>query len=80
MNIEELMEMEDKRQSIESEINSLISSLDAPTSPIGDWKITKIYEARLKNEKDPYDFDDLSKKRQEVRDKINELQKELDSL
>ena len=35
------------RERIESEIRTLQSKLDAPTSDIGDWKIIKIYEARL---------------------------------
>ena len=71
--MEEMMERERK----ESEIRTLISSLDAPTSPIGDWKVVKIYEARLKGEPDPYDYDKLAEKRQKVRDRINELQVEL---
>lgn len=70
-------ELEMKRDSIESEIRGLVSSLDAPTSSIGDWKIVKIYEARLKGEDDPYDYDELAQKRQEARDRINELQAEL---
>lgn len=70
-------ELEMKRDSIESEIRGLVSSLDAPTSDIGDWKIVKIYEARLKGEDDPYNYDELAEKRQTVRDKINELQAEL---
>lgn len=70
-------ELEMKRNSIESEIRALVSSLDAPTSDIGDWKIVKIYEARLKGEADPYDYDELAQKRQEARDRINELQAEL---
>ena len=62
---------------IESEIRTLQSKLDAPTSDIGDWKIIKIYEARLSGESDPYNFDELKAARQAVRDKINELQAQL---
>ena len=66
------------RERIESEIRTLQSKLDAPTSDIGDWKIIKIYEARLSGESDPYNFDELKAARQAVRDKINELQAELE--
>lgn len=66
------------RERIESEIRTLQSKLDAPTSDIGDWKIIKIYEARLSGENDPYNFDELKAARQAVRDKINELQAQLE--
>lgn len=48
--------------------------LSCSESPVGDWKVIKIYEARMAGEEDPYDFDDLKSQRQAVRDKINELQ------
>lgn len=67
-----------ERDRIESEIRILVSSLDAPTSDIGDWKIVKIYEARLKGEPDPYDYEELAARRQEARDRINELQQQLE--
>ena len=66
------------RERIESEIRTLQSKLDAPTSDIGDWKIIKIYEARLSGESDPYNYEELKAARQAVRDKINELQAELE--
>lgn len=65
------------RERTESEIRTLQSKLDAPTSDIGDWKIIKIYEARLSGESDPYDYEELKAARQAVRDKINELQAQL---
>ena len=68
------------RERIESEIRTLQSKLDAPTSDIGDWKIIKIYEARLSGESDPYNYEELKAARQAVRDKINELQTELETL
>jgi hypothetical protein len=40
----------------------------------------KIYEARLKGEEDPYDYEELSAQRQEARDRINELQAQLAEL
>ena len=66
------------RKRIESEIRTLQSRLDAPTSDIGDWKIIKIYEARLSGESDPYNYEELKAARQAVRDKINELQAQLE--
>lgn len=68
------------RERIESEIRTLQSKMDAPTSNIGDWKIIKIYEARLSGESDPYDYEELKAARQAARDKINELQAELETL
>ena len=68
------------RERIESEIRTLQSKLDAPTSDIGDWKIIKIYEARLSGESDPYNYEELKAARQAVRDKINELQAKLETL
>ena len=65
------------RERIESEIRTFQSKLDAPTSDIGDWKIIKIYEARLSGESDPYNYEELKAARQAVRDKINELQAQL---
>ena len=65
------------RERIESEIRTLQSKLDAPTSDIGDWKIIKTYEARISGESDPYNFEELKAARQAVRDKINELQAQL---
>lgn len=78
--MEEEMKKQMEKDSVESQIRALVSSLDAPTSPIGDWKIIKIYEARLKGEDDPYDYEELDKQRQKVRDKINELQKKLKTM
>lgn len=77
---EEEMKKRMERESKESEIRVLVSKLDAPTSDIGDWKVVKIYEARLAGKPDPYDYDELSAKRQAVRDKINEIQAELEDM
>lgn len=54
--------------------------LSSATSEIGDYRIIKTYEARLNNEKDPYDTKSILAKRQEIRDKINALQQKLDTL
>jgi hypothetical protein len=73
--MEEMMDIE--RQNKESQIQTLISRLQAPTSDIGDWKIVKCYEAKLQNKEMPYDLDTLLAQRQAVRDEINRLQAEL---
>ncbi len=64
----------------QQEIYNLKTELSGENSEIGDYKIFKTYEARLKGEEDPYDTDQLLKDRQAVRDKINQLQKELEEL
>lgn len=69
----EQMEEQEKRQSI---IN-MTCDLSSPASKYGDWKIAKIYEARLNGEPDPYNADELIAKRQEIRDSINATRKEL---
>lgn len=65
---------------LNAELASLMSGLSANTSDYGDWKIIKIYEARLKKEADPYDFEKLSAKREQVRQRINEIQSQLAQL
>lgn len=72
MDNEQIKEQE-KRQSI---IN-MTCDLSSPASEYGDWKIAKIYEARLNGEPDPYNADELIAKRQEIRDSINATRKEL---
>lgn len=64
-------------QTRQQEIINLTSLLSSTQSDIGDWKITKTYEARLKGEDDPYDTENLIAARQEIRDRINKLQEQL---
>ena len=65
----------------QQEIINLMSDLTSPVSEIGDYKIIKCYEASISGQKTmPYDLPSLLEKRQEVRDKINELQAEVESL
>jgi len=54
-------------------------TLQSFDSSVGDYKVMKTYEARLKGEADPYDTDDLIAKRKAVRDEINKLQAELET-
>ena len=72
-NEKEQKEEQEKRQSI---IN-MTCDLSSPVSEYGDWKIAKIYEARLNGEPDPYNADELIAKRQEIRESINATRKEL---
>ena len=69
-----------KRNALNAEKAQLMSSLAANTSPIGDWKVTKIYEARMRGEADPYDFEALATQRQEVRNRLNVISVELAKL
>jgi len=71
----ELYEQMERKQ---DKINFLKGLLTSTESPVGDWKVIKIYEARLKGVADPYDLDALVANRQQVRDKINEVQAEED--
>ena len=72
------MERRMEREQKESEIRTLINKLSATSSDIGDWKVVKCYEAKLQEKSMPYDLDELMAERQKVRDKINELQEELE--
>lgn len=66
-----------ERNALNAERAQLVSSLSANTSDIGDWKVIKCYEARLKGEEDPYDFNVLANARQAARERINEIDVEL---
>ena len=70
----------DKRNELNAELAQLMSNLSANTSPIGDWKVIKIYEARLNGEEDPYDYAELAEARQAARMRINAIQDELKNL
>ena len=70
----------DLRNALNAEKAQLMSSLSANTSPIGDWKIMKIYEARMKGEADPYNFEELTAQRQAARERISDINIELDRL
>lgn len=71
---------EEKRMNLQQEIINLKTQLSGDDSEVGDYKVTKTYEARLKGESDPYDTNALLGERQKIRDKINELQAELEKL
>ena len=73
------MKKQMEREHKESEVRTLINRLSASSSDIGDWKVIKCYEAKLQSKPMPYDLDDLISERQKVRNRINELQGELES-
>ena len=70
----------DKRNALNAERAQLMSSLSANTSPIGDWKIAKIQEARMMGEADPYDVVELVNQRRAASIRINEIEIELKKL
>ena len=70
----------ERRNALNAELAQMMSNLSANTSPIGDWKVIKIYEARMEGNPDPYDFEELAAERQAARDRINEIQHELEEL
>ena len=74
------MDSNERAMTIQTEIGMLQASLTSHASSIGDWKIAKIQEYVLAGEPAPYDIADLHAKRQAARDRINELQAELESL
>lgn len=68
------------REVKEARIRELVSSLSAPSSAIGDWKVIKCYEAKLLGEELPYDLPELMAERQKARDEINRLQEEIEAM
>lgn len=59
---------------VRNKIDELKASLTSNDSCIGDYRITKCYEASLIGESMPYDISELHQKRQEVRNEINRLE------
>lgn len=51
-----------------------------PASDIADYKVARIYEARINAEPDPYNADDLIARRQAARARIDTLKKEIRQL
>lgn len=64
----------------EQEIIDLRCAFAHPASDIADYKVARIYEARINAEPDPYSADDLIAKRQAARDRIDTLKKEIREL
>lgn len=64
----------------EQEIRELEASLSSAASDIGDWKIAKSMEYQAMGLEPPYNMEELHRKRQAVRDRINELQEEVSQM
>ena len=73
-------DIEKEIASKEAEIRALRSALAENTSEIGDWKIIKIYEARLQSEPDPYNLEELLAERETTRERINQLREDIENL
>ena len=69
-----------ERNALNAEMAQLMGNLSSNASPIGDWKLARIQESRLRGAPDPYDLNDLVKQRQITRDRINEIEIELKRL
>ena len=69
-----------EREKLEQEIRNLTADLQSPISDIGDWKIIKCNEYRMKGEPCPYNIDELHAKREAVRARINEIQEQLKNI
>lgn len=65
---------EEERGNLEAELRALHSSLSAASSGVGDWKVIKCYEATLKGTSAPYNVEELLAERQQIRDRINEIE------
>lgn len=70
----------EKIQQLQQQKINLVCDLTSPYSEIGDYRVTKIYEARLLGEADPYDAKELLDKRQKARDEINTLEMQIAEL
>lgn len=78
--MEQMFEQNTEKENLEAELRVLRSELQANTSEIGDWKIVKALEYQLAGQTIPYDMDKLNSDRQTVRDRINEIEKQLETM
>lgn len=74
------MEQNVEKENLEAELRVLRSELQANTSNIGDWKVIKALEYKLAGQTIPYDMDKLNSDRQAVRDRINEIERKLETM
>lgn len=65
------------KNEIEQKIRDLKTKLSCQESDIGDWKVAKCMEYSALGLETPYDFQELHKKRQAVRNEIDALEAEL---
>lgn len=59
---------------VREKISELKNSLTSSDSSIGDYRITKCYEASLIGAEMPYNITELHQKRQDIRNEINRLE------
>nr|DAD77153.1 MAG TPA: hypothetical protein [Siphoviridae sp. ctMYd37]DAF69253.1 MAG TPA: hypothetical protein [Caudoviricetes sp.] len=78
--MEQMIEQNVEKENLEAELRVLRSELQANTSDIGDWKVIKALEYQLTGQTIPYDMDKLNSDRQAVRDRINEIEKQLETM
>lgn len=78
--MEQNFEQNVEKENLEAELRVLRSELQANTSDIGDWKVIKALEYQLTGQTIPYDMDKLNSDRQAVRDRINEIEKQLETM
>lgn len=78
--MEQMIERNVEKENLEAELRVLRSELQANTSEIGDWKIIKALEYQLAGQVIPYDMDKLNSDRQTVRDRINEIERQLETM
>lgn len=78
--MEQNFEQNTEKENLEAQLRVLRSKLQANTSEIGDWKVIKAIEYQLTGQSIPYSMEDLSSDRQKVRDRINEIEAELNTL
>lgn len=72
--------MDERINELENERRLLIADLTAPSSDVGDWKVIKNIEYTLAGLEPPYDPVEVHEKRKAVRDRINEIEKQLETL
>lgn len=72
--------MEEEKNRLQSQIETLKLMLTGYNSSIGDWKIIKNLEFQQAGLAQPYDALSLHKERQIVRDQINALEEQLKNL
>ena len=69
-----------EKQRLEQEVINLSAKLSSNSSRIGDWAVIKCLEYKDRGLDMPYDLAQIEAERQQVRDRINEIQAQLEVL
>ena len=72
--------MDERINELENEKRLLIADLTAPSSDVGDWKVIKNIEYTLAGLEPPYDPVEVHEKRKKVRNRINEIEVEIEAI